>query len=266
MAIVGYFAVILIGLLLGLIGGGGSTVAVPILVYLFGIEPTLAITYSLFIVGSTSFIGTISYAKNKLIHPSLAISFGLPSIFAVLITRHFIYPAIPNILFSSENFELTKGLFMLLLFSILMLLAAYKMIIPSKKQNDNDSVQTKATSFWRIPLQGVIVGLLTGLIGAGGGFLIIPILIMIGKIPMKEAVGTSLFIITINSLIGFFSGISQFNIDWTFLFTASLIAIIGVYLGIFLSKKINGKKLKSIFGWFILAMGIYIIFKELFLK
>jgi hypothetical protein len=264
MELFGYFATVLIGLALGIIGGGGSTIAVPILVYLFHVEPTLAITYSLFVVGTTSFIGAISYVKEKLIHLRTVVLFGIPSIVMVLITRNLILPKIPNVLFKIDDFEFSKGLLMLILFAVLMLISAYKMIAPAKEKPKSKESTSNIFSESRIAFQGAFVGLVTGLIGAGGGFLIIPVLVIFGKIKMKEAIGTSLFIITINSLIGFFSGISQFTIDWNFLVTITCIAIAGVIIGIILSKKIDGKKLKPAFGWFILVMGTYILAREIF--
>lgn len=263
MEIIGYLSALFIGITLGLIGGGGSTLAVPILVYLFHIEPLLAITYSLFIVGSTSLVGTFFYFKDKLIHLQTALFFGIPSVVAVFITRHYLLPIIPEQLITIGNFPITKGLAILLLFAILMLFSSYKMI----RGNNTIAAATDNTvtiNYYKIVIQGIFVGLITGIIGAGGGFLIIPVLVLIGKVPMKEAVGTSLFIITINSLIGFFSSATHLTINWEFLVILSTITIVGLLIGIFLSKKINGKKLKPLFGWFILLMGLYIILKEIF--
>ena len=117
-----------------------------------------------------------------------------------------------------------------------------------------------------ILLEGAVVGLLTGLVGAGGGFLIIPALVILSKLPMKEAVGTSLVIIAAKSLIGFFGEGAETLINWNLLFTVSAFAIIGIFIGTMLSKKVDGAKLKPAFGWFVLVMGIYIIIKETILK
>ncbi len=264
MEYVGYFASILIGVALGLIGGGGSILTVPVLVYLLAIEPVIATSYSLFIVGLSSGFGAVSYFKKGLVNIKTAIVFGVPSIIAVFITRVFLVPAIPKEIFSIGNFVITKNVLIMLLFAILMLFASYSML---KKESKNicNSIEKQKFNYPIILIEGVIVGTLTGLVGAGGGFLIIPALVILSKLPIKEAVGTSLVIITFKSLIGFFGETSQTNIDWFFLFTITSLAIIGIVIGTILSKKIDGTKLKPSFGWFTLAMGIYIITNEIFL-
>lgn len=261
MEIFGYIASIFIGISLGLIGGGGSILAVPVLVYLFGIDPVLATAYSLFIVGITSVVGSLSYFRNSLVDVKTALLFGIPSIIAVTLTRAFLLPALPDELFSSGSFTLTKSLFTMILFAGLMVLAAYKMIHKSKQTATEELTQYK---YLPVLIQGVLVGMLTGLVGAGGGFLIIPALVGLLKIPMKKAIGTSLLIISANSLIGFLSALNHSDINWIFLIIISSIAILGILIGFALSKKVDGKKLKPAFGWFILIMGSYILLKELF--
>lgn len=263
MEYIGYFASILIGVALGLIGGGGSILTVPVLVYLFAVEPVLATAYSLFVVGLTSAVGTFNYFKKGLVNIKTAIVFGIPSIIAVFSTRAFIVPAIPQELFSTANFTLTKDLFLMLLFAVIMVLASYTMIKKDKKVTAEIPTVQKF-NYPVIVIEGALVGIITGLVGAGGGFLIIPALVILSKLPMKEAVGTSLVIIAAKSLIGFFGEGGESNIDWTFLLTISAFAIVGIFIGTALSKKIDGAKLKPAFGWFVLVMGIYIITKELF--
>jgi uncharacterized membrane protein YfcA len=265
MEYIGYFTSILIGVALGLIGGGGSILTVPVLVYLFAIEPVLATAYSLFIVGITSAVGTVGYFKKGLINIKTAIVFGIPSIIAVFTTRALIVPAIPAALFSIGNFILTKDLFLMLLFAVIMIIASYSMIKEDKKSVSEEPHEQKF-NYPLILIEGAIVGIITGLVGAGGGFLIIPALVILSKLPMKEAVGTSLVIIAAKSLIGFFGENSENGVDWQFLFTISAFAIVGIFIGTALSKKVDGTKLKPSFGWFVLLMGIYIITKELFLK
>lgn len=265
MEYVGYFASILIGVALGLIGGGGSILTVPVLVYLFAVEPVLATAYSLFIVGLTSAVGTVGYFKKGLVNIKTAIVFGIPSIIAVFSTRAFIVPAIPNKIISTGNFILTKDLFLMLLFAVIMVLASYTMIKKETKSTEKVTGQQKF-NYPLILLEGAIVGIITGLVGAGGGFLIIPALVILSKLPMKEAVGTSLVIIAAKSLIGFFGESGQSIINWQLLTTISGFAIVGIFIGTALSKKIDGNKLKPAFGWFVLIMGLYIITKELFLK
>ena len=263
MEYIGYFASILIGVALGLIGGGGSILTVPVLVYLFAVEPVLATAYSLFIVGLTSAVGSVNYFKKGLVNIKTAIVFGIPSIIAVFSTRAFIVPAIPQELFSTAHFTLTKDLFLMLLFAVIMVLASYTMIKKDKKATLELPTEQKF-NYPMILIEGTLVGIITGLVGAGGGFLIIPALVILSKLPMKEAVGTSLVIIAAKSLIGFFGEGGETVIDWKFLFTISAFAIIGIFIGTALSKKIDGAKLKPVFGWFVLIMGIYIITKELF--
>lgn len=265
MEIAGYAASIFIGISLGLIGGGGSILTVPVLAYLFGIDAALATVYSLFIVGTTSVAGSFSYFRKGLVHLKTAFVFGMPSIISVFLTRAFIVPVIPQGIFTFGNFTLTKSILLMLLFAVLMLLASYRMI---KKSPDDDGAQTQipGTNFRLTFFQGTLVGFVTGLIGAGGGFLIIPALVNLLKLPMKTAIGTSLFIISVNSLAGFLFSLHQGSIDWKLLLSISGIAIIGILIGSYVSTKIDGKKLKPAFGWFVLIMGIYIIIKETFLK
>lgn len=265
MDIAGYLASIFIGISLGLIGGGGSILTVPVLVYLFSVDAVLATAYSLFIVGTTSVVGSFSYFKKGLVNIKTAVVFGIPSIAAVFLTRAFIVPAIPNEIFSVGNFTVTKGIFLMLLFAVLMLFASFKMIKKCTDCNE-DEKQIQKINYPVSFLQGTFVGVVTGLVGAGGGFLIIPALVNLLKLPMKIAVGTSLLIISINSLAGFSFSLPHTTIDWTFLLTISSISIVGILIGSTLSKKIDGKKLKPAFGWFVLVMGFYIIIKETVLK
>jgi len=265
MEILGYFFSILIGISLGLIGGGGSILTVPVLVYIFKIDAVTATSYSLFIVGATSAVGSVGYFKNNLVNIRTAIVFGIPSIIAVFLTRMFIVPAIPSNLFTIGNLEITKSILLMVLFALLMIAASYSMIKKSKPGASAPEGPQKF-NYPVILLEGSVVGVLTGLVGAGGGFLIIPALVVLSKLPMKEAVGTSLVIIALKSLIGFFGESSETSINWSFILIISAFAIAGIFVGMLLSKKIEGNKLKPAFGWFVLVMGIYIIIKELFLK
>lgn len=265
MDIAGYLASVFIGISLGLIGGGGSILTVPVLVYLFSVDAVLATAYSLFIVGTTSVVGSFSYFKKGLVNVNTAVVFGIPSIISVFLTRAYILPAIPNEIFSIGNFTVTKSILLMLLFAVLMVFASYKMIKKSTNYDGDDRhihEQNYPLSF----LQGTFVGLVTGLIGAGGGFLIIPALVNLLKLPMKTAIGTSLIIISINSITGFLFSLHRTVVDWQFLLSISGIAVLGILIGSYISTKIDGKKLKPAFGWFVLVMGIYIIIKETILK
>jgi uncharacterized membrane protein YfcA len=265
MEAIGYFLSALVGISLGLIGGGGSILMVPILVYVFTLDPLLATSYSLFVVGSTSLVGAFNNYWKGLVSIKTASLFGLTSITTVFLTRKLIMPVIPDVLFSIGNFQVKQSMGIMVLFAILMLMSSITMIKSSKEAMPVDT-KTSSTDTAKLLLYGVLVGLATGLLGAGGGFLIIPALVLILKMPMKKAVGTSLLIIALNSLIGFTGDLGHIHIDWKFLLLISAIAITGVFIGGALAKKIAGYKLKKGFGWFVLVMGIYILIKELFFK
>jgi uncharacterized protein len=262
MEIAGFIASIIIGVSLGLIGGGGSILTVPVLVYLFGIDAVLATAYSLFIVGLTSAIGSVSYFRKNLVSFKTAIVFGIPSIIAVFVTRAWIVPAIPDEVFYLKGYPVTKGLLLMLLFAVLMIAASYSMIRKTKPHLSDHESGTQKFNYPLILLEGAAVGILTGLVGAGGGFLIIPALVVLSKLPMKMAVGTSLVIIAAKSLIGFVGEGSETMIDWSFLMKITAFAIVGIFIGSALSRKIDGDKLKPAFGWFVLVMGVYILMKE----
>jgi len=264
LTIFGLFASTLIGISLGLIGGGGSILTVPVLVYLFKVDPVLATANSLFIVGLSSLVGAFPKYRSGMIDLKTAIVFGIPSIIAVFVTRKVLVPAIPNTIFSIGDLPFTKALAMMLLFAILMVAASVSMI-RDKKKEELDSTAPRVFNYPMILLEGSVVGVLTGLVGAGGGFLIIPALVMLSKLPMKQAVGTSLLIIAAKSLIGFTGDVLENSdkMDWTLLGVVTILAIIGIFIGNQLSKKIDGAALKKGFGWFVLVMGLYIIIKEL---
>jgi uncharacterized membrane protein YfcA len=262
MEIAGYISSLIIGLSLGLIGGGGSILTVPVLVYLFGINPVLATAYSLFIVGATSLVGAFPKYKNGEINLKTAIIFGIPSIIAVYLTRAFLVPAIPMHVFNIGSFEVTKSLLMMILFAVLMLFASISMIREKKKESTVEEKQV--FNYPMILLEGLVVGTLTGLVGAGGGFLIIPALVIFSKLPMKQAIGTSLLIIAAKSLIGFTGDLGKQTMDWTLLLSITSLAIVGIFIGNKFSKKISAESLKKGFGWFVLVMGVYILIKEIF--
>ncbi|MFN0216381.1 MAG: sulfite exporter TauE/SafE family protein [Saprospiraceae bacterium] len=267
MEIIGYFASALIGVSLGLIGGGGSILTVPVLVYLFGVDPVLATAYSLFIVGSTSLVGTFPKYRDGMVNLKTAIIFGAPAILAVYATRAYLVPMIPDPVFTAGSVLVSKAMFIMGIFAILMVFASYSMI-RSRKNSADDKQETEAQKFNypMILMEGAVVGILTGLVGAGGGFLIIPALVLFSKLPMKQAVGTSLLIIAAKSLIGFTGDFSHFEMDWSLLGTVTALAIAGIFIGNRFSRNVDGDKLKKAFGWFILVMGIYILIKELYLN
>ncbi len=259
MEFIAYAACILIGVVLGILGGGGSILSIPILVYLLHVDVVMASAYSLFIVGATSFVGAIPKYKQHLVNIRTGFFFGLPSIVTIFCTRKWIVPSIPEIISQTESFTLTKRVLILGLFAVLMILASISMIRGAKEiQNTNKRFRVVL-----VIIEGIIIGFLTGLVGAGGGFLIIPALVLLTKLPFKTAVGTSLFIIAINSLIGFLGDVLNYSIDWTFLLSITALSIIGILIGNRISKKIPAATLRKSFGWFVLVMGCWILLREL---
>lgn len=264
--VLGYISAIVIGFTLGLIGGGGSILTVPALVYIVGISPVLSTAYSLFIVGASALVGSFSYMKKELLHYRTAIVFAIPSFVAVFATRKFIVPAIPTVVFTSGSFTLTKDLTIMVFFAVIMLLASFSMIRSKNEGTGHGAGGKLKFNYPMIMLEGIGVGVLTGLVGAGGGFLIIPALVLLARLPMKMAVGTSLLIIAAKSLIGFTGDIGNQPIDWQFLGIFTTVAMGGIILGSFVSKYFSPLKLKQGFGWFVMIMAVYILGKELLIK
>lgn len=332
MLVAGFIAAVLIGFTLGLIGGGGSILTVPVLVYLLHIDPVLATAYSLFVVGISSTVGAFSYMKKGLLSYKTAVIFAVPSFIAVFLTRRFLVPAIPENLFSLGkldittevlfillliismlgislvslnklfrgnkkhikafllvtpaaimvylvrqflipripedlivigNFNLTRDMGIMLFFALIMLLSAFSMIRNGKPPEEETENKGIIYNYPMIVLEGGVIGTITGIVGAGGGFLIIPALVLLAGLPMKMAVGTSLLIIAVKSLVGFLGDLSNQAIDWIFLLSFTGMAIAGIFIGTYTSKFIDNRKLKKAFGWFVLMMSVYIIFKEL---
>lgn len=254
----GFLGAFLIGMVLGLIGGGGSILTVPLLVYLLGYNPVVATAYSLFVVGASSIIGVYKKHQKKLVDFKTGLAFSFPSFLAVYLTRRYLVPNIPDVVFSSNGFVLTKEIAIMAFFALVMLAASFSMI----KTKKNITTFFIKQPYYKTFTQGLVIGVITGLIGAGGGFLYVPALVLWAGLSMKNAVGTSLVIISINSIIGFLGDLHNLNTDWVFLLTFSFLTITGVVLGDYLSKYISNKKLKKGFGWFILIMAFYIIIKE----
>jgi uncharacterized membrane protein YfcA len=258
MIVIGYFLSILIGLSLGLMGGGGSILTVPLLVYFFHVDPLLAASYSLLIVGFTSLIGITPYVKDKNIDFKSVLLFGIPSIIAVYCTKYFLVPLIPKQVVLASFITLERDFMVLLFFSGILLFSAISMI--RKKVSGH---QATKFSMGKLLFQGAITGFITGVIGIGGGFLIIPVLVKVCQIPMKKAVGTSLVIIVLNAIIGLVAvqNFSSFNFE--LVVSILFFALLGMIVGVRLSRKIDGDKLKVFFGWFVLVMGIVILVAEL---
>jgi len=258
----GYISALIIGISLGLIGGGGSILAVPVLAYLFSINEKAATAYSLFIVGASALVGGWQQHLKGFVDWRTAIVFGIPAILGVTLVRHYVVPAMPDVLFQVEQFQFTRRMAMFGLFAVLMLPAAYSML---KKDKQVKTAGKVTYNYPLILLEGLVVGGITGMIGAGGGFLIIPALVILANVEMKVAVATSLIIIAIKSLMGFFLGDAMtMEIDWNFLALFTGLSFIGIFIGSYLSNFIDGRKLKKGFGYFILVMAVFIFYMEFF--
>lgn len=276
MIFVGLFASFLMGGVLGLLGGGGSILTVPIMVYLFKIPPADATTYSLFVVGVTSLVGTWKYYQHKEVIFLTIIRFAIPSFFGVYFSRGLLLPSIPRDIINLGSFVLTKDTLVMLIFSVVMMIVARKMLLasnsnkPSAKKFDQPAVEQIAnfSTNSKLALQGLMIGILTGFIGAGGGFLITPALVLLAGLSMRQAIGTSLGIISLNSFFGFlisYGGQSSNTtmINWNLLGTVALVAIIGILAGSMLSQRIQEAKLKTTFGYLVLIMGLFVFVKEI---
>ena len=266
--LIAYCLFLFIGLVLGLIGGGGSILSVPVLVYLMHYPAEEATGYSLFIVGLTSLIGAFAFIKRGDVNFESLVQFAVPSLITVFLVRKFLIPGLPEEFFSIGNFSVTKQLFIMLLFAVLILSSSYSMI---KKQKSNYRTEAMWEEFSKSPVRiyfvillAVIVGFLTGFVGAGGGFIIVPVLLFFIRVPVKKSIGTSLCIIAVNSLIGFTGNFGHLTINWNVLLITSAICVAGILLGNIISVKISANKLKPAFGWFTLIVGIFVILKELF--
>ncbi len=252
----GYFASLLMGIALGLTGGGGSILTVPIFVYLFGLSASLSTTYSLFVVGSCALVGGILQRRKQRIPLKPVLIFAIPSMVGVSLSRQGILPLVPDPLNLFQDRTLSRDSLILIAFALLMILASLAMIrkpayeVPSSEKNENSNV-------FLMMILGLGVGLVAGFVGAGGGFLIVPALVMLGRIPMKVAVGTSLLVIALQSLSGFVGDwLRQVKIDWNFLLVILSLSLFGIFLGTSLSARVSEEKLKRLFGWLVLLMGM----------
>ena len=256
----GYIATLGAGLVLGLLGGGGSILAIPILIYLFRLETVEATAYSLFMVGTASMIGCFQRSRFNCVDFKVGVQFGIPSILGVFVTRMWMVPNIPAILFQSDHFVLTKRLFTLGLFSLMVIMASMYMLQGSERLPD----RLKNENLVKLVLSGAIIGILTGLVGMGGGFLIVPAIYFLTGLDLQKSIGTTLFIIALKSILGFLGDVSNSSIDWTFLLIISVLSMVGMVAGTYYSQMIRVNTLKKVFGWFILSMGIVILIHESF--
>jgi uncharacterized membrane protein YfcA len=239
---IGYSLALLIGLTLGLLGGGGSILTVPILVYLLKMDPKQAIALSLAIVGITSLIGVFRHAKVK------NVDYKVAALFAPI--------AMIGTFGGAKISQFLTGEIQLLFFGIIMLLASIHMFKGKKEKEEEIS---KTISYPLLTIQAIIVGIITGIVGVGGGFLIVPALVLLAGLSMKKAVGTSLLIISLNSLSGFIGHIGIVEIPWSFLFKFTAFSGIGIIIGSYLSDFVPQQKLKKIFAIFLICVGSFIV-------
>lgn len=267
MEIIGFVCALLVGISLGLMGSGGSILTVPIMVYIMRVNPIDATGYSLFVVGITSAIGCITYIRKKLVDLKIAAIFAVPSILSVFLTRKFLMPSIPNPIVFSSSFIISKELFIMILFAVLMIAFAFNMISKSYFK-ESDEKDFPNLNYFLLFIIGFLSGILTGILGVGGGFIIIPALVLIAKIPIRMSVGTSLLIIAFNSLSGFLGEVivKHAIMDYKFLITFACFSIIGIFIGFRVTLKLYPAQLKKMFGWFILVMGVFIFIEEIFFR
>ena len=233
-----------------------------------GVPPTLATAYSLFVVGAAALFGAAGYWRKGQIDFKAAVSFALPAFVAVYLTRLLLIPYLPDVLLQWGDWVLTKDVGIMVIFALLMITAAISML-RSKPKTEPETTTTDSTphqiNYLLVIAEGLVVGTLTGIVGAGGGFLIVPALVLLARLPMKVAVGTSLLIITFKSLIGFVGDLQAGQaIDWFLLTTFTGMTIAGILVGGWLANFIPGQQLKKGFGWFVLVMAAYILINELF--
>ena len=253
--ITGHLLALLIGLSLGLIGGGGSILTVPILVYVLGLNAKEAIAMSLAVIGIVSLIGVIPHWKLGNVNLKTAISFTPPAMLGAFLGARM--AALPLI---TDNIQLVC-------FALIMLIASYFMLRKPKvrghkKLPTNYKLKRSEYLWLAMILVGLVVGIVTGFVGVGGGFAIIPALVLLGKIPMKEAIGTSLLIITFKSATGFIGYLNQVALDPNLMLTFTTVAILGVIWGAYFSGKIRGDKLQRAFGYFLIAIAMFILLKR----
>lgn len=255
MKFVGYLLALCIGLSLGLIGGGGSVLAVPILIYVMGLAPKTAIATSLAVVGMVSVIGVIPHWRQGNVNFRTAAFFAPTAMIGAYLGAR-----IADLPLITETFQL-------ICFGLVMVTASVLMIRNKGKSSEGQaevaSKQYNLASHWlAIPLQGLGIGIITGFVGVGGGFIIVPALVLFGGIAMKEAIGTSLLIIAFNSATGFWGYLSQVELDWNLVISFTIAASLGTLVGAYLTRFIDAKNLQKGFGYFVLAVAVFVLIKR----
>jgi uncharacterized membrane protein YfcA len=264
--VAGYLCLMFTGVVLGLLGAGGAILGVPILVFLLGVSPVAATGYSLVLVGATALVGAFQYIRRGYGHPRMAVLYGVPAIVGVYLSRRVVFPAVPDPVFTTGSFVVSKDTMVMVIFAIFMLTAARKMIT-SARQDDTDEYRPhRYVPTWVIAILGTLVGVLTGFVGAGGGFMILPVLVLMGGLPMRMAIGTSLLVIAAQSLVGFVGEIqARESIDYVFVASILVPPFFGIFLGTWLNRKVRATGLKTAFGWFLLVVGVVIVGHEMWI-
>ena len=254
---IGYLFALGMGMVLGLLGGGGSILTVPILVYLFHVPAAMATGYSLFVVGLTSAIAAYRYRDQ--INARIGALFAIPATIGVMISRRYILQPMPDQL-NLGAMVISKDDLIMIVFGVLVVVISFFML---KAKADNHQIQPKQTTILSmiiITLEGIIVGAITGFVGAGGGFMIVPALTLLVGISMKEAIATSLMIISVKSLMGVLGDIQlSVSFDWPFLLGFSLITVLGSFIGVQLNQKVSQKVLRKAFAYLVFIVGIIIL-------
>lgn len=266
LAIFGYACLVLTGVSLGLLGAGGSILGVPILVYLLSVPPVEATGYSLVLVGATALVGAFRMIRSGYAHPRMAWRFGAPSILGVYLSRRVVFPAVPDPVFNLGAVVVSKDTFVMVIFAAFMAVAAVKMVRTGKKADVDEFHPHHYVPGYVIALAGLGVGVLTGFVGAGGGFLVLPVLVLKGGLPIRMAIGTSLLIIAAKSLLGFVGEIQARDaIDYLFIATILAPAFVGIYAGTWLNRRVSATGIKKGFGYFLLLVCVVIAARELWM-
>lgn len=259
----GFTGALLTGLILGLLGGGGALLSIPVLVYLFHLDASVATGYSLFLVAVTASIGAVQNIRKKMVDYQAVLYYGIPSVISVYCMRRFVMPNLPDVILNIGNYAVGKNHFILFILSIVMFGAGYKMFTAKDSPQENEVPHPN--QYIKLMLLAMMIGSFLGLVGAGGGFLMIPALVYFANLPMKRAVSTSLVLVAVNSFIGFLGDVhSNQNMDWKFLMLFSAFSVVGVFVGFYLQSKIDGQRLKKYFGGFMMLMAVFIVMKETF--
>ncbi|HAT1880077.1 TPA: sulfite exporter TauE/SafE family protein [Legionella pneumophila] len=259
MVLLGYSLALLMGLILGMIGAGGSILTMPILVYLLGVTPMVATGYSLMVAGSAAFLGAISYWRQKQIYLKAALIFAIPAMITVFLTRAYLVSHLPDSIIG-----VSLDHFIMILFSFLMIIASSFLFMPLAIPSSNSSQNWNIKQYSKAITSSICVGIISGLVGAGGGFLIVPALMAFFDLQVKEAIGTSLAIIAINALAGINGDIASGVVfDWSFLILFTILTLSGLIFGISIGSKLQDRRLKTLFSLFALLIGITIFVKEI---